>query len=195
MLLKKAAGVLAPKDYRPYICLRKLLPKSDLPSRTAFRKLFTSYYRLNHGGVTDTFRNRYFDLLFDFNAPSSDPDPYSAILSDLYKIPRLKKDLALQAAFVSKLVSIHDESRPLLDVWVSRFFGISAPTVGSVDFRIAGLVANLEFLRQTYAEWSAYPSMQPVLATTIQTHQDLAGLSSSRVLDFLIWTVGRRKLT
>jgi hypothetical protein len=55
------------QDFSPYLELKALVPKSGTDDRLRFRKLFTSYYGLNTGGLTDAFKDRYFEILFGGN--------------------------------------------------------------------------------------------------------------------------------
>ena len=142
-LLRQAVKRLQPTAFAKYFTLQSLLRSTRTSDRKEFQKQFTIHYRLNTGGLTEAFKERYFELLFSCK-PCGQTDPYTSLLLELYRFPRRKGDLALQASFVSKLVAIHDESRPIFDIHVSNFFGMSVPKVGNVEFRIAGFVANLE---------------------------------------------------
>jgi len=192
-LLGVAITHLREADFSRYLKLKLLLAEKPRGFKTDFRQAFGIYYGLNAGGVTEAFKDRYFDLLFSLKL-QDDGDPYTPILRELYEIPRRKKDKALQCSFVSKLVAIHDEASPIFDRHVSDFFGITVPTRGSVDFRIAGFVANLQWLRQTYHRWSEDSQFQKILLTVKQKHPSLKGCANPRVADFLVWTVGRKKL-
>ncbi len=191
-LLGEAIKHLEQKDISPYFELKRVLAEKPTGFQTKFRQIFESYYGLNAAGVTNDFRDRYFGLLFGLEI--QDDDPYTPILLELYEIPRHKGDKALQCSFVSKLVAIHDESHPIFDRHVSDFFGINVPSNGSVDFRIAGFLANLEYLRKTYECWTEDAEFQKILLTVKQTHPYLNGCTTPRIADFLVWTVGRNKL-
>src|SRR5688572_17165467 len=103
-----------------------------MESRGEFERTFCSFYGLKAGGLTDKFRQRYFDLLFGLKlSPGSQP-PYEKLLLELHAIKRHKGDLVLPASFVSKLVALHDDSRPLFDRHVSNFFGVAMPALGSL---------------------------------------------------------------
>ena len=142
-LLDVAIAYLREENFSPYLMLKCLLAEKPRGFQADFRQIFENYYGLNAGGVTDAFKDRYFDLLFSLEF-QDDVEPYTPILKELYEIPRRKGDKGLQCSFVSKMVAIHDEAYPIFDRHVRDFFGISVPSNGSVDFRIAGFVANLK---------------------------------------------------
>jgi len=192
-LLSEAVGHLSYDEFAPYLELKDLFVKKMDGYQQKFRSVFELFYGLNAGGLADTFKKRYFELLFGLRIQEG-VDPYTPILRELYEIPRLKGDKALQCSFVSKLVAIHDETRPVYDRHVSAFFGITVPSVGSVDFRIAGFVANLEWLRTTYSCWSRDEQFQQVLRKLTTQYPSLKGCASPRLADLLVWTVGREKL-
>ncbi len=192
-LLVEAIKHLKEENISPYLKLKRILAEKPVGFETAFRQTFESYYGLNAGGVTRAFKDRYFNLLFGLEIQDDD-DPYTPILIELYQIPRRKGDKALQCSFVSKLVAIHDESHPIFDRHVSDFFGITVPSNGSVDFRVAGFLANLKYLRKTYESWSEDSEFQKVLLVVKQRHPYLNDCTTSRIADFLVWTVGRKKL-
>jgi hypothetical protein len=77
---------------------------------------------------------------------------------------------------------------------VSDFFGITVPSNGWVDFRIAGFVTNLMWLRETYQRWSGDKHFMEILSAVKQKHPSLQNCAGARVADFLIWVVGRKKL-
>jgi hypothetical protein len=192
-LLREAIKKLDAEGLQTYLTLKRLLREQPDGFKDQFRRMFENYYGLNTGGVTGPFKNRYFELLFGLKLEEG-VDPYTPILKELYEIPRRKGDKALECSFVSKLVAIHDETRPLFDQHVSAFFGITVPSSGCVDFRIAGFVDNMEWLRQTYCCWSADSQFQRILSTVKQKRPSLEGCADPRLADFLVWTVGRKKL-
>jgi hypothetical protein len=192
-LLSEAITHLTDADISPYLKLKRLFTDQPVGFKAEFRQTFERYYGLNAGGVSDAFKRRYFELLFDLKLKES-VDPYTPILKELYSILRRKEDKALQCSFVSKLVAIHDETRPIFDRHVSDFFGITVPSNGWVDFRIAGFVTNLMWLRETYQRWSGDKHFMEILSAVKQKHPSLQNCAGARVADFLIWVVGRKKL-
>ena len=192
-LLGKAVAHLRQEEFAPYLRLKHLLSERPSGFQVEFRRTFANYYGLQHGGLADAFKDRYFELLFELKLQDV-ADPYTPILKELYEIPRRLGDKALQCSFVSKLVAVHDESRPIYDRHVSNFFGIVVPPVGDVDFRIAGFLTNLHWLRETYQRWSQDSQFQGILQSVQQKHPALQDCAMTRLADFLVWTVGRKKL-
>lgn len=188
-LLSKAAATIRPTDFSEYFELKRLSQKTDPTSRRELQSRFANYYRLHIGGLTDAFKRRYLKLLLTCK-PRGCRDPYTPLLKTLYRFPRRKGDRALQVSFVSKLVAFHDESRPLYDVHVKDFFGFSPPSVGPIDFRIAGFVANLQNIQTQYEAWSTNPRFAKIIQPLCKKNPSLRNCHPNRLCDFLVWTVG-----
>jgi hypothetical protein len=187
VLLKAVQKIGNEEDVAVYCELKRLLA-SD--SRDEFKAKFTRYYALNSSGLTNEFKQQYFELLFNFKGHDFE-DPHTPILLELYKIKRRKGDRALQFSFVSKLVAIYDESWPLFDKFVSEFFGLGPPAYGSPAFRIAGFVTNLKCIRERYNSWAADPDFSKLTKPLFQRLPQLKDCHKNRVCDFLVWTAGK----
>lgn len=190
--LKQAATLLDPEPVRTILRLRALLRSPEASDRVEFQKLFTKFYRLNIGGLTEAFKKRYFELLFAFD-PMQD-EPYTPLLREFYTYQRRQGDYALHGSFVSKLVATQDESRPVYDQHVRSFFGLGAPNSGSVEFRIAGFVANLNVLRATYLAWVEDPRFEDILKLAVEKTMAASELHPVRLCDLLVWTIGAQKI-
>jgi hypothetical protein len=191
-LIEAAAGALDPKPVRTYTRLRQLLGTEGAQARVAFETEFTRYYGLNSGGVTPQFRTVYFDRLYALRGEAINDSCYAPLLQELYEIPRHKGDKALPCSFVSKLIAIHDESRPLFDKYVSRFFGLAAPQSASLDLRIAGFVSNLTTMQANYHAWIEDTRFRVVLEKVRGRIPPLRRCHLVRVCDFLVWQTGKQ---
>lgn len=189
-LLSQAVQCVAEDDVVAYQELKRLFAAKDDAARIEFRRAFERYYGLYAGGVTKSWRDRYFELLFGLHLQEG-VDPYTPVLRSLYAIPRHRGDQALQFSFVSKLVAIHDESYPLYDRYVSGFFGIAPPSIGGTSFRIAGFVAHMQWLRQTYMSWAQSIAFQQVIASLRERYPRLHTVGVSRIADMLVWAAGK----
>jgi len=192
-LLKLAVKQILPKDYKPYLNLRLLLKNKPPGFRLDFEREFKSYYGMNRAHLGSDFHRIFFRYLFALKLPSR-AEPYSRIVRRLFRYPRLRGDCAPQFSFVSKLVAIHDESQPIFDSHVSDFFGISAPAIGGIKFRIAGFISNLTYLRGIYSDWATDRFIAGILSELKGEHPGLNECSETRLLDLLVWTVGQKKL-
>jgi hypothetical protein len=194
-LLATAATHIKPAAFDKYFDLKGLLASSEKKDRVAFRKLFTGYYRLGNAGLTDAFKRRYFKLLFACT-PVGQEDPYTPLLLDLYHFKTRQDKNTIQASFVSKMVSMQDESRPIWDRYVSHFFGLRVPSVAHPkEVRIASFVTALRQIQEQYEEWAADPRFGGLETVLFRTQPKLRDCHPSRLCDFLVWTVGTLDLT
>lgn len=191
-LIKAAADALESKPVCTYARLRQLLDTKGAHARATFEAEFTEYYGLKSGGVTPRFRKVFFDRLYALRGKAIGDPTYARLLRKLYEIPRHKSDKALPCSFVSKLIAIHDESRPLFDRYVSRFFGLAAPQSVSLDLRIAGFVANLAVVRANYHAWTEDARFQEVFEQLRNRILELRDCHVVRVCDFLVWQAGKQ---
>jgi hypothetical protein len=193
--LDKAETLMFHSDFCPYLELKEMFPDASPLARHRFRILFTSYYGINAGGLTDVFKDRFFAILFDGNVIVNGQPDFPTILNELSLIPRKKGDYAMPYSFVSKLVGIHQESSPIYDKHVLAFFGKKAPAASvPKQNRIAWYVGFLSQVATDYATWAQDVRVIPNLHRLKLRDQRLAQCHAIRLLDFLIWKVGNQKL-
>lgn len=191
-LLAAADSKIATQQFAEYFALRQLLADPRPKAREQFATRFASYYRLRSAGLTAEFIQLYFKRLFECS-PVGVADPYTELLRELYDFPRRQGDRALQSSFVSKLVAVHDESRPIYDSHVANFFGMNVPRVGSVSFRIAVFVRNLARIQVDYESWARDPRFRRIGRAFFAKHPGV-NCHPTRICDFLVWTIGANDL-
>ncbi len=193
--IEKAEKLIVDSDFRPYLELKELLSEPGSHARERFRLLFTKYYGLNAGGLTDEFKDRFFEILFSGNVFKNVRPRYESILSDLYPIKRRKKDQALQFSFVSKLVSIHNETCPIYDRHVLAFFEETPPSASNdKEARIIWYVNFLTSVRTNYEHWAEDKRIKHILKRMKARDPRLKKCDPVRLIDFLVWKVGNQKL-
>lgn len=193
-VLEFSARELLIEDVAPYFRLRSFLSQSSPRDRKVFEREFARFYGLNAAGVSDRFRRAYFDELYAADPASNDWPNYHALLERLYAIPNRRGKRVLQSSFVSKLVAAKDESKPLFDIHVARFFGFSIPSVGSTGYRAEMLTSHLDYIGRAYRRW-ARTELSRTLQVLRKRIPELRNCNDVRLCDFLVWTAGRKKLT
>lgn len=193
--LAEAETLMAHCDFCPYLELKDLLPDASPQARRRFRSLFTKHCGLNVGGLTDAFKDRFFEILFGDNVITDGQPNFAAILNDLSTIPRRQGDCAMPFSFVSKLVAIRQESSPIYDRHVLRFFGIQAPAASlPKPLRIQWFVRLLSQVAADYTEWTQDQRVAPTLGRLKARDPRLTSCDAVRLIDFLVWKVGSQKL-
>lgn len=114
-------------DFCPYLELKQLFRERSPRSEGRLRRLFTEFYGLNTGGLTQAFHDRFFAILFSDTVMANGKPNYEPILNELCLIKNRKDECAMPFSFVSKLVATHDEASPLYDRHVLAFFAGKVP--------------------------------------------------------------------
>ena len=193
--LREAETLMFHSDFCPYLELKTLLSEKSASAHNRFRTLFTNFYGLNVGGLSEQFKDRYFEILFagDF-VRNGEPD-FDSLLSELSNIPRRKGDRAMPFSFVSKLVAIHHEDSPIYDRHVLAFFGAKAPAASAKkEDRIRWFVQFLKQIAADYGAWARDARVGSVLESLKTRDPLLAACREVRLIDFLVWKVGNQKL-
>lgn len=175
------------KATQDYLNLRNLLQTPN--TRGEFRSKFAAHYGINAARPSKQWRDRYFEILFDFQTELP-ADAHVYALRELYEVQSQKGRHKLHLSFVSKLVAIHDETHPIFDQNVKNFFGLCAPEIGSLDFRIAGFMQNLGEIRLRYNAWMEHGRFAATIENLRDTIPGMDDCHHIRICDFLVWWVG-----
>ena len=150
---------------------------------------------MNVAGLTDAFKDRFFDILFDGSAIVNGKPDFALVLNELSCIQRKKGDYALPLSFVSKLVAMHREASPIYDKHVLAFFGKVAPLPSKPkQERIAWFVGFLEEVAGDYISWSRDQRVASIIERLKTRDKRLTDCDIVRLMDFLVWKVGNQKL-
>lgn len=193
--LRKAETLIFHSDFCPYLELKELLRERTTSAQARSRLLFTNFYGLNRGRLTDEFLDRFFDILFSGQVVVNGQPAFSEILTELYGIERKRRDHAMPYSFVSKLVSMHCECSPIYDQYVRAFFRVTAPAASVKNStRIAWFIGFLDQVAKTYRTWATDERIQNTLEKLRARDPGLSKCHEVRLLDFLVWKVGNQKL-
>ena len=193
--LDKAERLMVHSDFCPYLELKAMLPDPSPESRVRFRSLFTTYYGLNVGGLTNEFKDKFFETLFAGKVLLNGQPDFSGILCTLSGLRRKQGDYAMPFSFVSKLVAIHREASPIYDRHVLAFFGKKAPAASAkVATRIEWYQGFLDHVSQSYKLWAEDHRVAQIMDRFKSRDALLASCHVVRLMDFLVWKVGNQKL-
>ncbi len=193
--LDKAESLMAQRDFGPYLELKDIVSDTSHIARSRFRTLFINFYGLNMGGLTDTFKDEFFKILFDEEVVVKGKPAFESILNRLSRIKGKKGHCVLPLSFVSKLVAMHQESSPIYDRHVLAFFEEKAPAA-QVDnaIRIQWYIDFLNRARDSYRDWAEDTRVKPILGRLKARDPRLKKCDVVRLMDFLVWKVGNQKL-
>jgi hypothetical protein len=153
--LDEAERRLFHSDFCPYLDLKHLLGDASPSARARFRQLFIAFYGLNAGGLTDEFKDSFFEILFNSPIVAGGRPDFASILGPLSEIKRKKGYYALPFSFASKLVAARCESSPIYDRHVLAFFGELAPVTSAGNAKcVEWFVAFLDRVGKSYRAWA-----------------------------------------
>jgi len=182
-------------DFCGYMDLKALLQDSSPAAQELFRKRFTPMFGLNVGGLSDAFKDRYFEVLFAGDVFTDGHPGHARLLRDLSRFKRRNGTAAMPFSFVSKLVAMRHEASPIYDRHVAEFFGQKPPGASVAKAtRIAWFVAFLETVEADYRTWARDARVRPILARFTRRDPRLKQCDVVRLMDFLVWKVGSQKL-
>jgi len=182
-------------NFCPYLELKGMLLDQSPLARKRFRSLFSEFYGMNVAGLTDAFKDRFFEILFDGSAIVDGKPDFFTVLNELCSIRRKKGDYALPLSFVSKLVAMHLEASPIYDRHVLAFFGKATPLpTKPKQERIAWFIDFLEQVAGDYVSWGRDQRVATIVERLKSRDKRLADCDIVRLMDFLVWKVGNQKL-
>ncbi len=154
--LDQAETLMFHSDFCPYLELKEMFTDATPLARRRFRLLFTEYYGMDVAGLTDTFKDRFFEILFGGNVMVNGKPDVAVILNELSLIQRKKGDYAMPFSFVSKLVAMHREEQPYLTTSTCglSFSGKPPDASQPKEDRIAWFVAFLQLVAADYSAWA-----------------------------------------
>lgn len=192
--LGQAEALMYHCNFCPYLELKELLANPTAQNKHRFRSLFTTYYGLTVGGLTDSFKDRYFEILFSRNVIIQGRPDFVGILTDLSRIKTKRGINAVPFSFVSKLVAIHQERSPIYDRHVRGFLDFKEVKAPSLELRIEWFVGTINRIATSYQAWAKDKRIQPIVERLKARDARLQRCDVVRLMDFLVWKVGNQKL-
>ena len=180
-------SVISRESIDVYVRLKNEFEKGNIESNQVFQFVFRSYYRLDGAGLSDEQKKEYFKML------AHGESDLENILSNLYKIPTLRSRATIQFSFATKLIHTIDNSKPIFDAEVSTVIH-KVVSGNSKEEKIESAKSLFIFLENFYLEAIKNKEMQAIIKKfRIKFSADSKKMSDYKVLDFLIWSLGKIK--
>jgi len=155
-----------------------------------FQFVFRSFYRLDNAGLTDEFKNKYFELL---EAVRNKEVNIKSVCETLYEIENRKGSKSLQFSFATKLANTVNPLLPIYDSEVAKMYGYKPPlTYKPLSERIENLLKFYKYLSDDYTKVLHDGSIEMTLNTfdkKFPKYQDK--ISNFKKLDFIVWSAGK----
>jgi len=171
-----------------YLFLKKEYKKGNIKNNTLFQFVFRSYYRLDNAGLSDKLKVRYFELMAEGKNNLED------IILELYEFKNSKKQKTIQFSFATKLLHTLDNSKPIFDAEVSRVFHKSRQGENKNE-KIKSCLDIYKFLESMYSDLLKDEKIKKIILKFRAEFnvKDKNEVSDTKVLDFIIWSLGKIK--
>jgi len=175
-----------PESIAVYLFLKNKYAKDGATDKV-FQFVFRSYYGLDRAGLSPEQKTEYFRLLANKKVD------LETILSELYELPRLtkKNKNAIQFSFATKLLHTIDNTRPIFDTQVAKVIHKSVTGNGKKE-KTESAKELYNCLRNLYLKLMADKKIQ-VIIKEFRENSTSQKITDSKVLDFVIWTLGKLK--
>ena len=160
--------------------------KTKIDDNYLFKFMFRSYYRLDNAGLSDSFKDKYFQLLDD---KVSD---LKTILEVLYDIKTLRGYNTVQFSFASKLLHTIDNSNPIFDSNIGFIIG-DKPGGMRKDEKISSCTEFYKKMIILYMELIKHSEIQSYISEFKATCKKYTSIDISdiKILDFMLWSLGK----
>ena len=181
-----------PADTIPVYCFlaERLKSTTDISRDYVFQFVFRSFYRIDNAGLTDEFKEQYFNIMQE-NRSKKCPD-VKKICGELWKYKNLKRQNTIQFSFVTKLANALDaDNFPIYDVQIATLFGFTYPN--NPDTRFETYIKYYQIIRHDYQQAETDGALNICLAEFDTRFGEFAKqIPTRRKLDFICWAAGKR---
>lgn len=119
------------------------------------------------------------------------------ILSELYEIPTLKGKNTMQFSFATKLLHTIDNDKPIFDSRVKSTLQIKSKGSGKhsdKDTKIRSCIEIYDSLEQWYVKLKENEKVKNFISKfKLKFRIDKEKISDTKILDFIIWSLGKLK--
>ena len=175
-----------PESIAVYLFLKKEYEKNNR-NDLVFQFVFGSFYGMDRAGLGHNLKKHFFKLL------EREEAGLEVILRKLYKIPNSKKQLAVHFVFATKLLHTLDDGNPIFDSKVAKVIDEKVKGA-SGDERIKSSIILYEYLKCVHCNLLRDGEITKIIQKFKEKfHVDQKQISDAKVLDFIIWTLGKLK--
>ena len=177
------------EDIAVYSFLKNEYAKENVLNNLVFQFVFRSYYGLGNAGLSDEIKSRFFELL------AQNQTNLELILSELYEIPTLKGKNTIQFSFATKLLHAINNDKPIYDRNVGEIIDKQVEDSSySKDERIRSCIEIYNFLEKLYLNMLHDERITNIILKFRSKFKvDDEKISDTKVLDFIMWSLGKLK--
>jgi len=173
-----------------YCFIKRQFDEGSVIENKLLQFVFRSFYRIDNAGLTDTFKNRYFELL---EASKGNDPNLREICEELYQIKNHRKLNSLQFSFVTKLANTVNPSLPIYDSEVAKMYSYKPPySTKPIKERLDSFQSFYECLASDYSSILDKKLLLPALSEFDKKFEKYNNMIDQRKkLDFIVWSAGK----
>ena len=184
----KILSSLNPESLEVYRFLKSEYSKGDIIKNHVFKFTFRSFYRIDNAKFSNKLKDKYFELL------SKKEDNLGIILSELHRIPNLKGLNCIHFSFATKLLHTLDNNNPIYDTEVSRVLHITTIKKGTKEVKIKSCEEKYLKLKEIHESLLKDKEIQKLISRFRKNFNvKPEHISDVKVLDFIVWSLGKLK--
>lgn len=175
-----------------YIFLSNEFKKGHILKNYVYRFVYRSFYRLDNAGLTDEFKDKYFEYLEDYR--NKKDIQIGTIARELYKMPNRKGQNSLQFSFVTKLANTINHEFPIYDSEIAKIYGFNAPyNKKQFDDKLAEYMIFYKSLNESYRNILEKNILKKVFDEFQNKFRNNGAIPDIKKLDFIMWSAGKLK--
>ncbi len=178
---------LKQKDVDTYCYIRKTFENNHILNNSEFQFKFKKFYIMNSAGLSDEWKNRFFELLL------AKRDDLKYTLFELYKIPRRDGKYSVQFSFATKLLHTVNNENPIYDKMIGEVADKKVEGSNSNE-KIDSCIKIFNFLNGLYSGLINDGKVERVISEfRLRFNVSHKDISDAKVLDFMMWSLGKIK--
>lgn len=172
-----------------YTFLKNQFETTNILNNYLFQFIYRSFYRLDNAGLTDQFKQEYFNLLERHRHDAT--FDLRTIIEQLYRIQNHRGQNSLQFSFATKMRNTIDPNQAIYDQEVAKVFEFRRPNNHfTLHDRITYFLDQLAFIGQTYSDLVTANSLANATSSFDNRFQGNE-LCTIKKLDFIFWSAGK----
>src|SRR5438105_3829464 len=187
----KVVDLLNDEPIDVYLFLQDRFDSSgDIRRDYVFQFVFRSCYRIDNAGLSDGFKNAYFDLL-EMKRGSTNLD-LKDICAELSHYETKQQKQSLQFSFATKLAATVNVELPIYDSLVAAVMEFNPPYhIKDFNKRLGRLVEFYGTLRETVSWLADQEDFFEISRALAKKVTNWSRVPKIKQVDFILWATGR----
>lgn len=182
-------GNLKEESVVVYCFIKNQFDEGNVSENKLLQFVFRSFYRIDNTGLTDDFKNRYFEILQ--SSKSNNPN-LRVICNDLCEIKNQRGFESLQFSFVTKLANTVNSKFPIYDSKVAKMYSYRPlSSAKPIEDRLDSLESFYNFLLSDYSTILKNDSLSLALSEFDKKFEKYKLIDNIKKLDFIVRSAGK----